>query len=321
MQGFNPEFQDLNDYILKITENIWERRQVARIREWYGAQAPVYTPMGVSRDVEEVVKFTLQTLHMFPDRQLLGEEVVASEPEPGRYYSSHRILSPMTHSGDGFFGLPSGRRVQARIIADCVCEQNQVVEEWMVRDQAAIIEQIGLDVSSFARQLAQAERAQGVTPASAEQLVQRWQGGPASLPVADAQLEQLLHDYGQLWEQGGVDQVQLLYNRAANLEAPGGTSLYGHDQISAYYLSYLASLQQRRWRLEHVSVAPADDGPLRVALRWSLTGKHSGFGYLGEPSDKTLVLLGISHWELRSGVIMRDFLLLDELALWLQIHS
>ena len=43
MQGFDSEFTNLKDYILKITHRIWEERGVDRIRDYYDEHAPVKT--------------------------------------------------------------------------------------------------------------------------------------------------------------------------------------------------------------------------------------------------------------------------------------
>ena len=48
MQGFDSEFINLKDYILKITHRIWEERGVDRIRDYYGEHAPVKTPASVT---------------------------------------------------------------------------------------------------------------------------------------------------------------------------------------------------------------------------------------------------------------------------------
>ena len=57
-----------------------------------------------------------------------------------------------------------------------------------------------------------------------------------------------------------------------------------------------------------------------VALRWTATGQHEGRGRYGE-QRQSLHLLGISHAELRKGKILREWVLLDELAIWQQIFS
>jgi hypothetical protein len=50
----------------------------------------------------------MATLAEFPDRQLLGEDVIWSgTPEEGML-SSHRIISTATHLGDGVYGRGHG---------------------------------------------------------------------------------------------------------------------------------------------------------------------------------------------------------------------
>ena len=142
MHGFDPEFKDLRDFILKITHRIWEERGIDRIRDYYNELAPVKTPLSVKNSVEAVVRFTRETLQMFPDRQLYGEDVIGAENPAGTYYSSHRILSTMTHEGDGDFGSPTGKKVVTRNLADCICRQNQVVDEWLVPAPSACLLQL-----------------------------------------------------------------------------------------------------------------------------------------------------------------------------------
>ena len=64
------------NYILKITERIWERRHVDAIRTCYSGDAPVRSPSGVVVGAEAVVAATMATLAEFPDRRLYGEDVI-----------------------------------------------------------------------------------------------------------------------------------------------------------------------------------------------------------------------------------------------------
>jgi hypothetical protein len=58
-----------------------------------------------------VIGATMATLHEFPDRVLLGEDVIWSgTPETGML-SSHRIMSMATHSGDGVYGKATGKKL------------------------------------------------------------------------------------------------------------------------------------------------------------------------------------------------------------------
>lgn len=134
MKGFDPRFADPTDFILKITQEIWEVRGIDRIRDHYAAACPVRSPGGVAVRAEDVVAATLATLAEFPDRTLLGEDVIWSGDEE-HFLSSHRLLSTATHLGDGAFGPATGRALRYRVIADCAGRANQVHDEWLVRDQ------------------------------------------------------------------------------------------------------------------------------------------------------------------------------------------
>ena len=66
----------------------------------------------LTADNSGVTAQTLQTLHQFPDRQLVGEEVIWADGGDGSFLSSHRLVSVMRHQGDGssLGGQPPGRR-------------------------------------------------------------------------------------------------------------------------------------------------------------------------------------------------------------------
>lgn len=64
--------------------------------------------------------------------------------------------------------------------------------------------------------------------------------------------------------------------------------------------------------------------PPRAAVRWSLHGKHSGWGALGAPTGAEVYVLVITHAEFgpfgNSGWgLRRDYTLFDETAIWKQI--
>jgi hypothetical protein len=57
----------------------------------------------------------------------------------------------------------------------------------------------------------------------------------------------------------------------------------------------------------------------RVAIRWSLTGKHDGRGPFGPPSEADVHVMGISHAEFGPWGLRREWTLYDEIAIWKQI--
>ena len=151
MQGFDPKFADFPDYILGITYEIWEQRGVDTLNHYYAPNIIVRSPASVVVGNQLVIDATHATLAEFPDRQLLGEDVIWSgTPEEG-LLSSHRILSTATHTGDGAYGPASGTKLTYRVLADCHAKNNAIDDEWLVRDQGAIVRQLGHTPADFAR--------------------------------------------------------------------------------------------------------------------------------------------------------------------------
>ena len=118
MQGFDPKFKDFPDYILGITREIWEDRGIAILHHYYTEDIPVRSPGSVVRGNQDVIGATMATLAEFPDRRLLGEDVIWSGTTEEGMLSSHRIYSTATHSGDGIYGRATGKKLGYRIIAD-----------------------------------------------------------------------------------------------------------------------------------------------------------------------------------------------------------
>ena len=65
--------------------------------------------------------------------------------------------------------------------------------------------------------------------------------------------------------------------------------------------------------------------PPRAALRWSLHGKHSGWGAFGTPSGAEVYVMGMCHAEFGpfgaagGASLRREWALYDETAIWKQI--
>ena len=274
--------------------------------------------MGLVTGAEAMVAGTLETLHAFPDRRLLGEDVIWSGDEETGFLSSHRIVSPMRHLGDGPYGPATGRRVRMRAIADCAVKDNQVYEEWLVRDQAAIVRAIGAEPRGFAAAQVARELQAGRTPT----VFTPDDDVPGTYRAPEPSIEEALV-YGELLEALWVDRnlarVREIHDEAVSLELPCGEVASGHAAADRFWLGYLAALPDARFDLEHL-IGRADPGrSVRVAARWSLNGAHDGHGAFGAPSGADLYIMGISHAEMVDGRIIREWIVVDELAVWRQI--
>lgn len=314
MRGFESDFTDLPDYILKITERIWERRGIDLIRRYYTPDCIVRTPGGIIRGAGAVVQSTLETLHQFPDRRLHGEDVVWSGDDDQGYYSSHRILSTMHHLGDGNFGTATGKPVRVRTIADCAVRDNQVYEEWMVRDQAAIAKQVGLEPRELAAVLLeQAHRHSAPTP---EQEVPAIYTGEID---DSAEASRYADCWRSIWDNAQLSAIAETYTDAAALQLPVGRSATGHGGMDRFCLGYLAAFPGAQFSFDHLIVRRDAGQPIRIAARWSITASHSGHGAFGKPTGAPVSILGISHAQIVDGKVVAEWILVDELAVWQQI--
>ena len=89
MHGFDNKFKTFPDYILGITHEIWEQRGVETLNHYYSDDIVVRSPSSVVVGNQAVIKATYATLDEFPDRQLLGEDVIwCGTPEAGMSFLS-----------------------------------------------------------------------------------------------------------------------------------------------------------------------------------------------------------------------------------------
>jgi predicted ester cyclase len=311
MAGFDPEFTDLDHYIRVITDRIWEGGRLGDIGRYYSDPCVVETPSSVSTALSAVIDGTRATLGQFPDRRLLAEDIIVSGDDGGGYLSSHRIISTMTHLGDGNFGAATGRRIHVRTIADCVCKDNRIVHEWLVRDQGAIARQVGLAPGELARRWLDAaggwvKPVAGPAPAGYRSHLDE---APAAVGYAAA-LRQMAF---------GRADAAAAYDDAVHHQGPGGQVRYGQEEVQQFWGALFGALRVGAFDVEHLAFQQGGGRADRAALRWRAQAVHTGAGMFGTPTGRPVELLGINHVEFFRGRVLREWVLLDEVALWMQV--
>jgi hypothetical protein len=319
MQGFHAEFKNLDDYIRVITDRIWEGRQIETIRDYYSDPCGVITPVGASTDVQTVIDGTKATLAQFPDRRLLAEDVIEAGNAQEGFLSSHRIISTMTHLGDGNFGQATGKKIHVRTVADCVCKDNRIVHEWLVRDQGAIAAAVGTTPEAIARQWL-AARSTPLLPLPQPAAPIWWRNPMSSDEIAAGYAECV----GQMLRGKSFDET--VYDEAACGLGPVNSTHYGRQEIKAFYAAYADCLSAASYHIESITFMSASSGtgrPPRVALRWRLKGKHTGQGKFGASQGNSMDILGINHAEFAKvngqWQVHREWVLIDEVAVWMQV--
>ena len=317
MKGFDSNYKNLTDYILKITKQIWEGKDVESISKYYSENIPVRSPFGITYGFKPVIDATYKTLDEFPDRQLLGEDVIWSGNDDEGYHSSHRILSKATHLNDGYYGKKTGNKIVYRVIADCACKNNQVYDEWIVRDQGAMVRQIGYSPKEFAKKIIESEG--GISTASrlfdfetdkssnyeAERYKKR------SKAEKYSEILKNIFNYNYKFEE---------YDRAANIFWPGNKIGHGREVIKEKWNSLKVIFSNIKFTIEHVGFLEETGQNPRISVRWFLEGTHSNDSMdYDKASNKKIFIMWINHAEFYSNSIIREWVLFDEVAIWTQI--
>ena len=312
MKGFDPQYLDLPDYILKCTAKIWEGRSISALNWHYGDNLVVRTPAGISQGNAAGKANTMATLTEFPDRQLFGEDVIWCGDDDVGFLSSHRIISTATHIG-GAFGSGTGRKLTFRTIADTFCRDNRVWDEWLIRDNAAIAVQLGQTAKDTARDaILSGDSNMPLTPET--DIIGPYLGtgndNEWGNKHADILRKIMATDFPIIMEQ---------YDRACYLSLPGGQDVHGSDEAVSFWLGLRSAFPSAEFKIEHkIGRSDAMMSP-RSAIRWSLTGYHNGWGRFGRPTGALVHVMGVSHVEFGPWGLRREITIFDEIAIWKQI--
>ena len=322
MQGFDPKFADFPDYIIGITKEIWEDRGISTLHKYYAPNIIVRSPGSVVIGNQGVIAATMATLAEFPDRTLLGEDVIWSGTPKTGMLSSHRLHSTATHSHGGVYGVATGTKLRYRIIADCHAKDNQIDDEWLIRDQGAIVRQLGWDPKDYARDLITREGGpeacvRPFTPAIDVK-------GPYQGRGNDNEWGALYRDILERIMMADFSVIPQQYDRAALLAYAGGVDTLSHAGADQFWMGLRASFPNAEFTVHHQIGRDDAMMPPRAALRWSLHGLHDGWGSFGAPTGAEVHIMGASHVEfgaLVGGVpkVRREWALFDETSVWKQI--
>ncbi len=316
-EGFSQRWKHFPDYIIGITREIWEERGIETLNRYYSHDIPVRTPMGIQRGNQAVIASTMATINEFPDRELLGEDVIWSGDAQTGYLSSHRLLTTATHSRDGQFGKATGKHWTVRVIADCAAKADTIYDEWLVRDYGGLVRQLGFEPRAFAASLIARE------------------GGPEACArpfTPEMDVDGGYHgtgndnEWGQRYEailKGLMDTdfnlVVRDYDRAVIGEYAGSVTAISHGPVQQFWIGLRSSFPDATFRIHHRIGMEGGMMSPRAAIRWSLDGTHSGWGAFGRPTGAKVHVMGMSHAEFGPWGLRREYTLYDEVAIWKQI--
>ena len=315
---------DIVDFILGITFEIWEERGVELISQYYADDCVVWGLDGITHGAAEVIDGTRATLDAFPDRLLLGEQVIWSGNRKEGYYSSHRLLSTATNAGPTRFGPATGQRIRMRNIADCFVEEGVITKEWLVRDHMTLARQLGAEPLRAAREMAEQRTAEHQAWMESEAVrvaaASRPTSSAAALsPVSDPEAfawAALTSCWGQ-----DVESFASTYAPYCVLHRSPLDYYSGRSALRDYYQSLNRAFGGAKLSVDHVAALPYAGDGVDIAVRWTAAGHHDAELLGAKPTGKPLFILGVTHWRCVAGRVAAEMTVFDDLALLSQTLS
>jgi predicted ester cyclase len=316
MSEMDQPSRDVTDYIFGITKAIWEDREISSLTKYYGEDLIVRSPASIVKGNTGIIAATMATLAEFPDRQLFGEDVIWSGTGKG-FLTSHRLICTATHTAPGVYGNPTGREISYRILADCFCSNGAVQDEWLVRDQSAIVSQLGCNVETWTRDLIKKEGGPDhcVKPFTPDLNI----SGPYLGAGNDNIWGQTLADNLTRLMSAEFSLISNAWDRAVETHYPRGIEGHGHRNVDHFWLGLRSCFPLANFSIHHTIGSENATMPPRAAVRWSLDGTHSGSGRFGTASGAPVHVMGITHVEFGPNGIRREWTLIDETAVYKQI--
>jgi predicted ester cyclase len=326
MKGFEDQYVDIVDYIVRITHRIWEEKDIGYIYDTYRHNSRVQDDAGLQYGRDKIVADTVHTINAFPDIRLYADEIIWAGNEDTGFFTSHRTVITGTNTGYSRFGPPTGKRISLWCIANCLAEANEIHEEWVIYNQSAMLQQMGYDLFEKAREFGDMRVREGgprVQPAEGTRL--QGQGKPRHLmlpetPGFDVEGE-LRRSHHYAWNWRNMAALDRVYDPRVAFHGPTDRELRGLSAYKSFILSLIAMFPDIAAQVEEVYWMGNEDEGYLASLRWSAVGTHRGFGVYGQPTGRQCRIWGINQYRIQGGRIREEWMMFNEFDLLQQIMA
>lgn len=325
MRGFEDQYVDIIDYIVRITHRIWEEKNIGYIYDTYRHNARVIDDSGLQYGRDKIVADTIHTINAFPDARLYADEIVWAGDDQVGFFTSHRTMIIGHNTGWSRFGSPTGKKIAVWCIANCTALENEIFEEWVLYDNGSMVSQLGFDLRQTAREWGNRAKLDGSGDArfgEAERLP--GQGKPRHLPPKPSDgfdVEDFVQRaYHYIWNWRMLGRIDDVY--APNLRFHGSTNreYYGRGAYKSFILSLLAMFPDGAMEIDDLYwMGNVREGFL-TAVRWHFVGTHRGMGIYGPPTGRQITMWGITQQRIVNGAITEEWMLFNEFDVMQHIY-
>ena len=325
MRGFEDQYRNIIDYIVRITHRIWEEKDIGYIYDTYAHNSRVYDDYGLQYGRDKIVADTTHTINAFPNIRLVADEIIWAGDEDVGFYTSHRTIIQGDNTGYSRYGPPTGKRVSLWCIANCVSRENEIFLEHVLYNTSAMLRQMGLDLGEVARQMAEAGGSALPDDYTAgEPARQQGQAKPACPSVPEASGELDVEDfirslYQRVWNRRMLGTLQGRYADNLVFNGPTDRAFSGLGPYQAFVLSLLAQFPDLALDVDEVYWMGNPDEGYLVSTRWNAYGAHRGNGVFGPPTGREARIRGITQHRIEDGRVTEEWMLFNELDVMMQL--
>ena len=331
LSGIDPAtyapYDDPRDYITSWTDRIWISRGLGHLRDHYAPDVKVHTAYGETYGFDHVMRNSIQRMSAFHNRGGGHDDVVWEQRGTDGFISSHRVLNNATHNGFWTYGPPTGRQWINRGTAHCLVRGGKVVEEWVMRDEFSVLQDMGLDPFEIAGQLAERSPVLGgaVEVGGSGAFAGRYPdpvraGMSGERPRRfDAECAMVAEMFDRVWNGRYMDEIPRSFADTVAIQTVRLRRAVGISHYQNELIDLLAAFPDGQVEVRDFAVHHSPDIGLRVAAIWLLRGTYSGVPAYGPVNQAPVAVLGSSHFEFRRGKIIREWRMYDEIAVIAQI--
>lgn len=325
MRGFDDDYTDIVDYIVRCTYKIWDEHNIGLIYTHYSHRSLAHMPHGLVYGREKVVQATIGAQNAFPDYKLHVDDVIWRGNDVDGFDTSMPSTAVGTNSGWSMYGPPTNKTICRRGIANCFTRDNKIIEEWVVHDDVTTIIQLGLDLDTVVSKLVEegyceevAEKeAAGIERVHGEEL-------PAPLPPlpeSPDDVEGLIRRAAQeIFNWRMIGKVDDYFDEQYEHRGTRNLDYFGQAEYKKLLLQWLALFPDAQLILEDIYYNGDAKEGYRSSTRWKMVGTHLGNGIYGPPTGLRVEIMGITNHVIKHGKFVEGLSVFTDLETAVRIE-
>jgi len=325
LSGFDPDYRNIVDYIVRITHRIWEteQREVEYIGDCYADDSLVYDDYGLQTGNQKIITDTHHTTGAFPDIILDAEEVIWAGNDEVAFHTSHLTRIVGTNTQASRYGDATGASINVPVIANCVALGNDIFLEHVLYNTSAMLQQLGLDLWAEAERLV-ADPPEG-WPRSADVWDQLRSAASPQKPISEIDpVNQFDPDaftraiHNNIWN-GNGSVIDQRYISDFTFEGTTARLFTGTGTYRDYVNELKSTFPDLKLQVDEVYWMGNEQEGYLISTRWSAEGTHTAGTVYRDPTGAACQIWGITQWRVKDERIEQEWQLFNEFDLMMQI--